>query len=52
MIKNPCKICHGTGKVATAKTLEVSIPVVSTTTRALHCAAWAMPVPTAAPPVM
>ncbi len=39
-------------QVATKKTLEVSIPRASTTIRASHSAAWAMPVPTAAPPVM
>ena len=27
IIKNPCKVCHGSGKVATKKTLEVSIPM-------------------------
>ena len=27
IIKNPCKICHGSGRVATKKTLEVSIPM-------------------------
>ena len=27
IIKNPCKVCHGSGRVATKKTLEVSIPM-------------------------
>ena len=27
LVKNPCKVCHGSGKVATKKTLEVSIPM-------------------------
>ena len=27
LVKNPCKVCHGAGKVATRKTLEVSIPM-------------------------
>ena len=27
LIKNPCKVCHGSGRVATKKTLEVSIPM-------------------------
>ena len=27
IIKNPCKGCHGSGRVATKKTLEVSIPM-------------------------
>ena len=26
LIKTPCKVCHGSGRVATKKTLEVSIP--------------------------
>ena len=27
LVKNPCKVCHGSGKVAAKKTLEVSIPM-------------------------
>ena len=27
LVKNPCKVCHGSGKTATKKTLEVSIPM-------------------------
>ncbi len=27
LVKNPCKVCHGSGKTATRKTLEVSIPM-------------------------
>ena len=27
LVKNPCKVCHGAGKVAAKKTLEVSIPM-------------------------
>ena len=27
IIKNPCKVCHGSGRVATKKTLEVNIPM-------------------------
>ncbi len=27
LVKPPCKVCHGSGKVATKKTLEVSIPM-------------------------
>ena len=27
LIKTPCKVCHGSGRVATKKTLEVSIPM-------------------------
>ena len=27
LIKTPCKVCHGSGRVATKKTLEVNIPM-------------------------
>ena len=27
LVKNPCKVCHGSGKTAARKTLEVSIPM-------------------------
>ncbi len=27
LIKDPCKVCHGSGRVATKKTLEVNIPM-------------------------
>ena len=27
LVKNPCKCCHGSGKVSTKKTLEVTIPM-------------------------
>ena len=27
LIRTPCKVCHGSGKVSTKKTLEVSIPM-------------------------
>lgn len=27
LVKDPCKSCHGSGRVATKKTLEVTIPM-------------------------
>ena len=26
LVKNPCKVCHGSGRVAAQKTMEVSVP--------------------------
>ena len=49
IVKTPCEHCHGSGRTPVKKRLEVRIPAVSTTTRALRCGARATRAPTADP---